>query len=863
MTGTSLDGSLEVATVTDDEGPAPAPGDEIPDAPGSGSGYRAEELWVDRAHQNAIANEACISGVGQGIVAGWYLNNKRVSKYNISGTGTPQWVFSCPEAGNTFDLAATFQGVFSACASAMQTRVWENSGSQPTQSFETALAQDVEEAGGTEVIVYVDTEYHLVCRRASTGWTVAWEVPLQTVGNGIYGVDISSSGNRVLVSAYDQTAGAQVYSMTDGTMVGTAMGNYGQTKAAISGDGNRVVIGNFNGQIRMFQWSGSAWTSAGVIATGDSWVTAVAISDDGHTVAGGTLGFSPYRGKLVAVNWPASGSPSAMWEYKNYGDEVSSVAICDDGSVIVAGSWGQYNGTYGDVFTALDHDGGVIFHLLDDIDEPGSIMSVDISDDGSFATASGKAVHARAMGNGGEVYGIQLMDAPAHDVGVVAVVSPVENQQVGAVVVPQVTVGNFGQSPESFPVNAEIYEAATQQVVWTGSANVSGLAAGGQTNVTFPSWTVPEYGSWVFSVETALPGDAYALNDSLGVMVRAYHDAQATGIVCPYAENTVWMPFTPVVEVKNSGTYTESIQVNLTIAEGSTVYYDQTVTSGAVAPGALTQVQLPSWTPTVFNECTATATVTVTDDYVPENDETDKECGFSFEYIYEDGEWDSFYWVGSQDDDMFATRFSPLVPPAYMATGFRVYVNSTEPFSWAMLCTDDGGLPDLADTLFYVEGISAPTAPGWLEVPMEVLIEEPGDLWFVTHWPDAKALGVGTDLDVPRTNRSWWHNTQSGWVNFTGGDWSFRLTLLPETGTPGAGPAEVFQLGVPSPNPTGGCSASRLRCLPPTSRSGWPCTILPAAACGCWQKGHRTRAGAHSRGTAPPGPARPPRGSTS
>jgi hypothetical protein len=98
-----------------------------------------------------------------------------------------------------------------------------------------------------------------------------------------------------------------------------------------------------------------------------------------------------------------------MWQYTSYGDEVSSIAICDDGSVIVAGSWGTYGATSGDVFTALDHAGAVIFNLLDDIDEPGSIYSVDVSDDGSFATASGKAVHARQMGNGGEVYGIQIM----------------------------------------------------------------------------------------------------------------------------------------------------------------------------------------------------------------------------------------------------------------------------------------------------------------------------------------------------------------------------------------------------------------------------------------------------------------------
>ena len=59
-----------------------------------------------------------------------------------------------------------------------------------------------------------------------------------------------------------------------------------------------------------------------------------------------------------------------------------------------------------------------IFQLLDDIDEPGSISTVDISKDGSFVTAGGKAVHARQMGNGGEVYAIKILDQLSNDVGV-------------------------------------------------------------------------------------------------------------------------------------------------------------------------------------------------------------------------------------------------------------------------------------------------------------------------------------------------------------------------------------------------------------------------------------------------------------
>lgn len=196
--------------------------------------------------------------------------------------------------------------------------------------------------------------------------------------------------------------------MADGSLVGTPVGNYSQTKARISNDGSRFVTGDFYGRIRVYEYNGTLWNMAGSFATGDDWVTAVAISGDGETVSGGTIELNPYEGKVILIDWPHVDSPSVLWEYGEYGSMVSSTDICEDGSVIAAGSWGKYQGTFGDVFTAFKRNGDVIMNILDDIDEPGSIFSVSISSDGRYATASGKAVHAQQMGNGGEVYSIDL-----------------------------------------------------------------------------------------------------------------------------------------------------------------------------------------------------------------------------------------------------------------------------------------------------------------------------------------------------------------------------------------------------------------------------------------------------------------------
>lgn len=794
-------GSALVASVTD-PGEITAPPDSdiegVRMAGAASESHRAASLWVDRAHQNSIAEETVMNGGGDGIFTSWYLNNPRLSRYVTCGSSTPQWVYSITSGGGSVDVAAAAELAWSAANSTAGTFAWLGSGSSPSITTSPGLRQDISEDGSR--LVFVDTSNNLVCMNTATQ-AVLWSVPVNTTGNGIYGVDISSDASRVLVSAYESSTGAQVYSMSNGALVGSPVGNYGQTKGAISGNGSRIVLGDFNGRVRMYEWSGSSWQLAAQIASGDSWVTAVAISDDGMTVAAGTLGFSPNCGRVVCIGWPSPGTPSASWQYTEYGDEVSSVAVCDDGSVIVAGSWGQYDATSGDVFTAFDHDGGVIFQLLDDTDEPGSIFSVDVSDDGSFATAGGKAVHARAMGNGGEVYSIQIMDTQQHDVGVVAVLSPTENQQVGNTVTPQVTVSNMGLSAESFSVSATI-RTTSGTTVWSGNASVSSLGAGQERNVSFGSWTVPSYGSWIFSAQTLLSGDAYHANDSLSVGVRAYHDAAAISIMCPYAENTTGMAMTPVVSVQNCGTYTETIALAMTIELGGSQVYNQTVNLSPLAPGATLLAPLPAWTPASTGAGLAEASVTVTDDFVTSNDDASLPFDVVYEIIYDDGEWDSYYWVGTQDDDMFAVRFTPTISTPFFATLFRVYVNSTEPFSWAGLYPDNGsGKPDLAAPYYYVENLSASSAPSWLEVPMNVWINEPGDLWFVTHWPDTKALAVGTDLDQPLTSRSWWHNTESGWVNFTSGEWSFRLTLEPSTGTEGGDTPAIFSLGMPRPNP--------------------------------------------------------------
>ena len=762
--------------------------------------YRAEELWVDRNHQNAIGNEVAISGNGQGILASWYLNNDRLSRYVISGSGSPLWTYTMPDNDWGMDVSAGYDPIFTGLSGSMGIFAWLTPSAYPSLELPAAGKQDMTDDGG--YIVYAKTDGTLVCWNC-TADTQEWSTQLETTGNGIYGVEISGDGSRVLVSVYDSGSGAQVYDMTDGTQVGTGVSNYGQTRADISDDGSRIVTGDFYGSVRLYQYSGGSWNLEGSFPTGDSWVTAVSISGDGETAAGGTLAFSPYSGKVVAIDWPSAGSPSVMWEYTDYGDEVSSVDISHDGSVIIAGSWGKYNGTQGDVVTVLDSTGSVIFNLLDDIDEPGSIYSVSVSDDGSFATASGKAVHAREMGSGGEVYGIRIMEAGEHDAAVISISSPQVNLEVGDTVSPTVTVLNAGTSTESFPVNAEIAESEGGTVVWSDQVSVTDLGPGGQQQLTFSDWTVPDYGQWIFTASTDLSGDVYPENDTLSTGTGAFHDARMKSIVCPYMENTALLEMAPMAEVSNGGTYTDSFDAVMEIqpAGGSSVYLD-TVTTSSLAPGASQTLQFSPWTPQETGSWQAKVTVMLTDDLYEENDADSIPFETTNEIIYDDGTYETFYWVGTQDDDLFAEKFTPVLTPPMRATSLRLYVNSIDAFEWIAVCPDDGGMPDVENPIHVENDPSVSSPPAWLEIPLDIWWNSTDDLWIVAKWYDAKALAIGTDTDQPVTGRCWWHNRQNGWVNFTTGDFSFRLTMEPETSSQQEPEVpRVFAMGAPAPNP--------------------------------------------------------------
>ena len=174
----------------------------------------------------------------------------------------------------------------------------------------------------------------------------------------------------------------------------------------MSTDGEYMVVTDFSGNATLFRWDGSRYNqqwATSVVGPGASstWGAGSAISADGSTIVVGTLDFvstgSGYEGCVWVFN---NYSSTPIWMKSGMGDEVSSVGVTADGSLIVAGTWGP-----------MDHSSPDFYAFRRQSPEPvstlnttGAVEYVDLSDDGSRCILGGKGVHPRDMGNGGQAY---------------------------------------------------------------------------------------------------------------------------------------------------------------------------------------------------------------------------------------------------------------------------------------------------------------------------------------------------------------------------------------------------------------------------------------------------------------------------
>lgn len=737
---------------------------------------RAETLWVDRNHQYAIAEHVSISGNGMFIQAGWWLNNERTSLYRTLGNNIPVWSYPLPMTewyvpvevninGNDIAVGAGGEPFYSFSSNNVAPK-WNFvlPGGYKIATSSQGPTVGVSDDGSIYGVLVSGQGIGRLFIFNSQGDTIR-TIPFSP-NNGIYGLDISSDGLVFCVSTYYAT---YIYNL-DGTRR-DSLYNYGQTVAKISGDGKYLVKGHFNGRLYLYRWSGTNYTLKWEHYTGHPWVTSVAISDNGATIMGGTFQYSPtYSGKVLMYD---SSSATPLWEYTQYGDYVDECALSADGGRGAAVSWGQYQGTFGDVLTVFNKSSSTpIFQLLDDIDEPGSLSSVDISKDGSFVVAGGKAVHARESGNGGEVYAIRILDQFASDVGVKSIDAPENFLQVGQSITPRATVKNYGTTSASFNTFCFIYDSLGS-ALYQDTIQINNLQGGAELILNFsPSWSVPGYGKYTTVVYTALAGDQYPANDTLKKGSICYHDGAVSRIEFPFNELTLNYTRSPRVTVVNNGSYSENMPVICKIYDaGNNLVYTGNAQAYLTPLQSTTVWLTPAWTPLLTQIYRVYFYTNLSEDYNRRNDTLSKQVSITTEILYDDGNLDIYGYVSpSYYDNKFAQKMIPCLPAPFVITNARFYASTSSPMLIS-LHADSSGLPGLNPNYYIAPPETIlPSGTGWAikTYSPPIVIGNSNPFWLVLHWlPNSPASPyVGMDNTIPRDSVSYWYWTESsnyGW----------------------------------------------------------------------------------------------------
>ena len=379
-----------------------------------GSRGANQYLWLDRNHQDAIAEHVAITGDGEYGVAGWWLNNTRASLYRVpGGTGNADWVHPMPLADLQIAVDADFLGDRLTSAARGES-LFVLGADSPAPIFSDWFSTPylgikcaVSDGGTTFAGAAGDPSGVGGELRVHDGTTGALRFvrPLLAQPEGL-----CVSGDGTIVAA-NVRGFVKIWNAVTGVLRDSvAIPGETQTPAVLSRDGGYLATGGFGRTVRLYHWNGADYVEdwANTIPN-TTWVTALAISRDASTIVAGTW-TNATGGRVVAYDRTSS---TPIWTDASFGDEVQSVAVTPDGRKIAAGSWGRLGGTAGNVISVYERSSPIPLWTVGDdaVAGVGSCMSVDLSESGRLLFAGGKAVHAREFGSGGFVIAIDVTSA--------------------------------------------------------------------------------------------------------------------------------------------------------------------------------------------------------------------------------------------------------------------------------------------------------------------------------------------------------------------------------------------------------------------------------------------------------------------
>ncbi|HEY5534114.1 MAG TPA: T9SS type A sorting domain-containing protein [Ignavibacteria bacterium] len=370
----------------------------------------------------AINDYLMISANGLYGIVGWDLNSKRVSLYG-NDNSTPIWEYTIPSQTWYSYVAISDTAGYIAVSAYQNILMFTRQSNVPVFNFDLTTIKDTGTAGPIDIIR--NGNFIVSCANRSDSSTIfgfskdsnisVWKCRVPTA---IQGVRISGNDSLVIVNTY---SAFWVFNTFTGNLIFQGTIPYGtQMKQGISGNGNLIAIIDYHGYLRTFQWNGSTytqlWQHQELPGTYYNWMSSVDISYDGAFIACGTLNFIDANTVDGKVKLFSSTNSTPVWTYSGLGDEVSAVAFSKNAKILTAASWGDLASTRDD-FVAFRVPGNQITPIYS-YNTPGSLFDCSISDDGISVITGGKKVHARAYGNGGELYNI-FIDTTSGSSGII------------------------------------------------------------------------------------------------------------------------------------------------------------------------------------------------------------------------------------------------------------------------------------------------------------------------------------------------------------------------------------------------------------------------------------------------------------
>ncbi len=377
---------------------------------------RGQMLW-QYADASAIAEKVSITPEGKYIWVFQGLNNERLQLFDISSS-IPNWDFSLSQFYDPYGRVDSWSGDSDTLLAASiydsdyldtlyvfrpgsNIPIWKKSFPPSMWSSHIKFSEDGSKLALTYYNSYGSTNNVLVFSLNALTGDSLWACAIPE-SSAVYGLDVSEDGNIILViTRYNS------YVFEGGTLRWSCSNPYESCCGAMSSDGQIICRGDYYGHLYTYSWNGSVYQqkwSYYISPTAGyyNWVSSVDVSESGKAIIIGSLE-TITTGDAGRVAMFDSSNVTPLWDYLNCGGYVPFVSITPDGEVAIAGSWGDISNLCDDILVFEQDSGSPIYSYS----SPGSIYSVDISDDGEYAVAGSKAVHASVMGNGGYVYAIK------------------------------------------------------------------------------------------------------------------------------------------------------------------------------------------------------------------------------------------------------------------------------------------------------------------------------------------------------------------------------------------------------------------------------------------------------------------------